>query len=240
MEDWKRAVYDTYRASGYAALNPESPKAARGRAENYKSDFLRLLPQDTRARILDLGCGSGFLLQFLIQQGYTSVVGIDTSSEQVDFARSRGLPVTRADASSYLESNKGFDCVLSIDMIEHLSPAEIVEFLKSVYGALAPRGCIIIRTPNASSFCGTVTRYADFTHECTFTEKSLHQVLHACGFSSVSIYDDTIPFGWRPDRLLRLLGLTLWRCALRAIFALEAGRDRPRLLGRSLIAKARA
>ena len=41
------------------------------------------------ARVLDLGCGDGFLLQMLAERGFLHLVGVDTSREELDAARER-------------------------------------------------------------------------------------------------------------------------------------------------------
>ena len=42
--------------------------------------------------ILDAGCGTGGLMLYLQQQGYTHLKGFDLSQDAVDICRSRGLP----------------------------------------------------------------------------------------------------------------------------------------------------
>jgi 2-polyprenyl-3-methyl-5-hydroxy-6-metoxy-1,4-benzoquinol methylase len=48
------------------------------------------LPADPSAPILDIGCGSGQLLYFLREQGYSQAVGIDRDQAQVEVGRSLG------------------------------------------------------------------------------------------------------------------------------------------------------
>lgn len=49
--------------------------------------------------VLDLGCGSGFLIEWLIDQGAAYVCGIDGSSAMINIARSRPQPQTLANDS---------------------------------------------------------------------------------------------------------------------------------------------
>ena len=86
---------------------------------------------------------------------------------------------------------------------------------------------------------GPTMRYVDFTHEMSFTEVSLRQVLVACGFADVVITDNPVPFGLRPRRFLRWVGVRLFRAAQKAVYTIDVGYDRPRLFGKLLIAHAR-
>ncbi|MBV8116133.1 MAG: class I SAM-dependent methyltransferase [Silvibacterium sp.] len=52
----------------------------------------RYLPQNREARILDLGCGHGAFLYFLLRAGYTRIVGVDTSPERIELAHRLGIP----------------------------------------------------------------------------------------------------------------------------------------------------
>jgi len=236
MHEYRELLYACYRTGHYEAINPGGLN--RYYAEDYRSQIAHFLPLDRKARIVDLGCGKGFLVEFLVREGYENVLGVDTSPEQVEFGKKSGLPVVRADALQFLRENKDFDLVICTDLVEHFAKDEIVDLLRAIYDALAPSGSVIIRTINCSSILGATARYTDFTHETGFTERSLRQVLVACGFKRVLITDSKITFHWRPKRFIRWSLFKLWRMVLRTILALELGVGRPRLLGADLIAQA--
>ncbi len=236
MTSYRKRLYSCYRATIYEQTNPGALN--RHRIEDYQSSLGGLLPLNKKVKILDLGCGKGFLIQFLKLKGYDNVLGVDISQDQVEYAKQLGLQVIRAEALDFLKNNKSFDLILATDVIEHLTKNEIVEFLEAICESLVTGGSVIFATGNASSVYGGTIRYIDFTHEINFTEKSLRQVLLACGFERISISDSKVPFGWRPRRLARWVLLKLWRFILTAIYTLEVGEDRPRLFGKLLIAQA--
>ena len=62
-------------------------------------------------RVLDVGCGDGALTERLVARG-CAVVGIDSSSEQIRAALSRGLDARVADATA-LDFRDEFDAVFS-------------------------------------------------------------------------------------------------------------------------------
>lgn len=235
MTNYREKMYASYRSTIYGLSNPDNSEQLR---EAYQARFDQVLPVNKQAKILDLGCGSGFLVNFLLQSGYENVVGIDNSIEQVEFAQKQGLPIIHANGLDFLEENKDFDLIILTDVIEHLKKDEIIKLLESILSALADGGYTVIRTGNASSIYGTTMRYIDFTHEIEFSETSLRQVLLACGFTKVSISDNKAPFGWKPKRLLRWTLFKIWRVIFRLIYLVEVGQDSPRLLGKLLIAQA--
>jgi cyclopropane fatty-acyl-phospholipid synthase-like methyltransferase len=236
MHEYRELLYASYRTGHYEAINPG--ELSQFQIEDYRSQLTDFLPRELKAKIVDLGCGKGFLVQFLLRQGYENVVGVDTSREQAEFAKNLGLPVVHSDALDFLRVTRNLNLVICTDLVEHFSKNEIVTFLRLVYEALAPDGSVLIRTINCSSIAGATARYTDFTHETGFTERSLRQVLVACGFESVVITDSKVPFGWRPKRIVRWALFKLWRAVLRTILAVELGSARPRLLGTELIARA--
>ncbi len=238
MSDYRELLYGSYRVH-YNSRNSETPQQSRSLEENYRLQLGPYLPADKNARILDVGCGSGYLVRHLLAAGYSNVAGIDTSADQVDYCRRHALPVERDNAVEFLARATGSDLVLSTDVIEHLTKDEIIAFLEAIYRALKPGGAVVLRTGNASSIYGPVIRYIDFTHETSFTDTSLRQILIACGFTEVNITDNAVPFGLKPKRLLRWAGLALFRAAQNALYLLEVGEDRPRLFGKLLIAHAR-
>lgn len=235
MSNYRQKIYASYRTNNYIAKNSGDIEST---IENYRFQFQDLLPKDKNAKILDIGCGSGFLVNFLVKEGYKNVLGIDNSPEQVEFGQSQNLPVIQAEAIEFLKENKGFDLIISTDVIEHLKKDEIIDFLERIYEALAENGYSIIRTGNVASIYATTSRYIDFTHEIGFTEDSLRQVLLVCGFNKILISDNKAKFGWKPKRLLRWSLLKVWRGLLSAVYTLEVGENKPRLFGKLLIAQA--
>lgn len=238
MSGYRELLYGSYRVH-YDLRNPDTPEQWRSLEENYRLQFGPYLPAVKNGRILDVGCGSGYLLRYLLGAGYSDVAGIDTSPDQVEYCRNHGLPVERDNALEFLARTTSWDLVFATDVIEHLGKDEIIAFLEAIHRALKPGGAVVLKTGNASSIYGSTMRYIDFTHEMSFTDTSLRQILTACGFIEVSITDNVAPFGWRPKRLLRWAGLALFRAAQNAIYLLEVGEDRPRLFGKLLIAHAR-
>jgi trans-aconitate methyltransferase len=87
-------------------------------------------------RILDLGCGDGFLTQRLAESGAT-MVGVDFSPQMIAAARDRGVDARYASGEA-LPFDREFDAVFSNAALHWMSDHDAV--LRGVYRALKPGG----------------------------------------------------------------------------------------------------
>jgi len=180
MDAWKERVYATY--ADTAPNGPGEVSHAHQR-QLYLRRYRRFLPLDTSAPILDIGCGAGDFLDAVQSDGYTCVEGVDLSPSQVRAAAARGLTgVTLAPAVEYLRARPERYAVISaFSVLEHQGRAELFEMLDAVTGALRPGGCLIAVVPNAKGLFGAHVRFADITHELSFTPMSVTQICAVVG-----------------------------------------------------------
>ena len=175
----------------------------------------RLLPPDRDAAIAEIGCGWGRYLAALASAGYTRCEGVDLSEEQVAYAREvLGVPrVTCADATVWLAERRGrLDCVLALDVLEHLETGRLVALMEAVHAALRPGGTVIVHAPNALAPMSPL-RHADLTHVRAFTVGSLAQLFRAAGLIP-RVFHETPPHGTGVAGTIRR---GLWRVALRPL-----------------------
>lgn len=107
-----------------------------------------LIPPPPRS-VLDLGCGNGWLCNWLYNKGY-EVVGVDPSFSGIEIAQKKypkiefyALPAT---PDLYRVLNKRlFDLVISIEVVEHCYAPR--DWAKSAYNCLNPGGTLICSTP---------------------------------------------------------------------------------------------
>lgn len=103
----------------------------------------------TQPRILDLGCGNGWLASILSQFGPTA--GIELSTLAVERAKSMYARVHFI-AGNLFELPLGescYDVVVSQEVIEHVEGQE--EYIKIAARCLKPNGYLILTTPNANT-----------------------------------------------------------------------------------------
>lgn len=108
-------------------------------------------------RVLDVGCGTGFLAERLARRGFWGV-GVDLSPDSVDIANERlreiGLDgALRAEVGSAYDPPGGtFDLITLTDVLEHLEDPRAC--LAALRGRLAPGGLLVVSTPNRRSLPG--------------------------------------------------------------------------------------
>jgi 2-polyprenyl-3-methyl-5-hydroxy-6-metoxy-1,4-benzoquinol methylase len=154
----------------------------------YRRDLRPLLPPPGTGPVVDLGCGQGALVGLLHPDGYDAE-GIDISPEQVALAAANG--VTGVREGDYLSLLAGqpdrYAAVLATDLLEHLTKSEVLATFDAAAAALAPGGVFVARVPNAVSPLGGHIQAGDFTHETSFTARSVRQLAAAAGFSAVTV-----------------------------------------------------
>jgi 2-polyprenyl-3-methyl-5-hydroxy-6-metoxy-1,4-benzoquinol methylase len=126
----------------YAAIDPRSATF-----RDYKKALEAVEGQVSGRSLLDVGCGTGFFLDYAIQRKW-KVCGIDSSNENISKLLPRGINGIAGNFLIYPFQEK-FDVIVLWDVIEHLqSPRQFISRAKSL---LNPGGVILIATPNDKS-----------------------------------------------------------------------------------------
>lgn len=214
--------------SDYSALMQDAHNFDRARAETWGSAYdwyLRgWLPADKNAAIADLGCGWGALLHFFKARGYQNVTGVDVSAAQVAIARQTGAEVIQGSAADFAAKNPGrFDLLAALDIVEHLTRDEALQFLDACKLALKPGGRLIIQTPNADSPMVDSVRYGDVTHETCYNASSLGSLLRTCGFTAIEPRELGPPRGYSFPASMRAMMWSLARLKLIVWNRIETG-----------------
>jgi SAM-dependent methyltransferase len=114
--------------------------------------MLGQLALDRDARILDVGCGGGALLDRLARVGFNSLSGADPFIA-ADGETPRGVPLMKR----YLNEVTGeFDVIMFNHSLEHVP--DPIATLKLAYEKLAAGGVCLVRLPTTSSEAWTIYR----------------------------------------------------------------------------------
>lgn len=96
------------------------------------------------ARVLDLGCGTGLMLEHLNAQHWA--VGLDFSPLALDFSRRRGATrLVQGDVQRLPIVPDSFDIVTALDLAEHVEHDDV--FFREVRRALRPGGRLVLTVP---------------------------------------------------------------------------------------------
>lgn len=167
-----------------------TPMSEGGLGRRYADDFFAFILRKTGgvkgARLLELGCGSGYLLWRLNEQG-ADAVGLEPGSQAEEAAQEHGLRILRGTFPHPGLAEQGrFDLILHYAVLEHaLDP---LAFLKAQRPLLAEGGRIVFAVPD----CGPFIAQGDpsmFLHEhwSYFSRESLRSLAAAAGFELLAL-----------------------------------------------------
>jgi len=88
-----------------------------------------------------------------------------------------------------------FGGIFAAQLVEHLPPRLLGEFLESCHGALRPGGRLVLETVNPRSLVALVEAfYRDLSHEKPLHPETLDFALRAAGFREVELrYSSPVP-----------------------------------------------
>jgi len=145
-------------------------------------------------KVLDVGCGSGRIGEFVLEAGAGHYVGVDFSAPMIDMARAR---LQRFKASTQLivddfldaRLDGSFDVVLAVGLFDYLPNPD--RFSRRMFELTAPGGCVVGSFPTWSWLKGPVrkVRY-EWIGNCpifNYSRRELELMFGASGFGRVEI-----------------------------------------------------
>jgi SAM-dependent methyltransferase len=161
----------------------------------------RLLAVDTvksyaTPRVLDVGCGSGRIGEFVLEQaGAAHYVGVDFSAPMIDLARARLQRFeekTELIVDDFLTAQLSgpFEVTLAVGLFDYLP--EPHRFARRMFDLTAPGGCVVGSFPTWSLIKGPVrkVRY-EWIGNCpifNYSRRELELMFGASGFDRVEVH----------------------------------------------------
>ncbi|MBA3005041.1 MAG: class I SAM-dependent methyltransferase [Proteobacteria bacterium] len=192
---------------------------------------LEMIP--VKSHVLEIGCATGYMTEYLSRDKQCHVLGIEPVQEQAELARKRGLEVitglidsreTQEQLIAHTKEHGLFETIFMSQVIEHIAdPATTLRALKNL---LTPDGYLVISTCSIVHWKCRLQilfgkwEYEDYgifdrTHLRFFTIKSFRQLLEESGYTVVDFgytFEDICPFKilfdtriLAPSDLLRLI-----------------------------------
>lgn len=145
-------------------------------------------------RVLDVGCGSGRIGEFVLEAGASEYVGIDFAEPMIEMARSRLErfgPRAQLMLDDFLAARipGPFDVVLALGLFDYLPEPE--RFAQRMFELCAERGCLVGSFPAWSPLKGPIRKLRyEWIGNCpifNYTRDGLEFMLMASGFERLEI-----------------------------------------------------
>lgn len=142
------------------------------------------------SKILDLGCGTGKILNILKQFGETT--GLDSSAKAIAYAKSKGAgTIVLGDATKLPFKKESFDAVTAMELLEHIKDDSGA--LQEWRRVLRQNGVLFLTCPAYMWMWGPADKFAH--HERRYTRGQLVMLLKRNGFRIVrASYFNTMLF----------------------------------------------
>jgi SAM-dependent methyltransferase len=140
-----------------------------------------------KGRLLDIGAGSGILVEQAIEMGYRAE-GIEPSGWLHQMALQRNLPV-HLGTFPHPATSGPFDVITLIDVIEHVPNP--VELLRNIADSLSSGGTAIVVTPDVGSVAAHIPGWKWWhfrvAHIGYFNRRTLFSAIDRAGLRPVSV-----------------------------------------------------
>ena len=141
--DRQAAIYDERETMYYSKLPKFSCHDTAARLQNIRY-----------RKLLDVGCGTGYLIELLKKQNqYAAYYGLDISPEMLKIAQQRfdgGVELTEGSSSSLPYRNQSFDVVTCIQSFHHYPEPE--KAMSEAFRVLLPGGIYLLSDTGCSGF----------------------------------------------------------------------------------------
>lgn len=133
-------------------------------------------------RVLEIGCGTGYVLRALVQECGLIATGSELYAEGLAFARRRVPEATLIELdASQMEFDRAFDVVGAFDVLEHIE--DDLSILRGMRKAVRPGGHVVLTVPQHRWLWSAADDYAH--HVRRYRRGELHQRLLEAGLTPI-------------------------------------------------------
>lgn len=167
----------------YEELEDQEYENTRKERKLQEERLMRFIsPYKASGRLLDIGAGSGIMVEAAIEMGYEAE-GVEPSKWLQKTAEELKLPVHQG-IFPHPNTKGPYDVIAFVDVIEHVThPGEL---LKEIHSALDKEGILVLVTPDVSSVAARLLKFKwwhyRIAHIGYFNSKNLRLLLENCGF----------------------------------------------------------
>lgn len=170
--------------------NADFEDAFRGSADELRARYADLADRlGDAGSVVDIGCGRGEFVQLLRERG-VKASGVEIDPELVRQAAALGLDVVEGDAVTWLraQADRSVDAITMVQVIEHLAPQEVLDFIELAAIKIKRDGMLLIETVNPQSlYVYAHPFYLDPTHTQPVHPSYLMFLLEKIGFRHVEV-----------------------------------------------------
>ena len=151
---------------------------------SYEALLDSMEPYRKNNRILDVGCGEGWVLDIAKKKGW-EVYGTEFSEKAIEICRQKGIKMYEGVLDPNKMDVKDFDVIISSETIEHINNPK--QEFGNIYQLLRKGGLVYITTPNFNSYLRRMLkdRFHIITypeHLSYYTKSTLNKLLKELGF----------------------------------------------------------
>lgn len=127
-------------------------------------------------KVLEIGFGNGGFLTYAREKNW-DIYGIEINDDLIAAAKAKGFPVY--DSIDFLNDGT-FDLIVAFDVLEHIPPSDIIEFVNTIKSKLKKDGYFLARFPNGDSPIGMRNQNGDLTHVNAIGTEKIIQISRIC------------------------------------------------------------
>ncbi len=168
-------------------VDEEYEKTRKERSLQENQILKRIKKFKKRGKLLDIGAGSGILIESASKQGFKAK-GIEPSKWLADRGKSRGLNIIQGVLSD-LSKDEKFDVITIIDVLEHVD--DPIQLLFDTSERLNNDGIGVLVVPNVESFAAKLLRWKWWhfrvAHIGYFSKGTVSLALNSAGLKVIKI-----------------------------------------------------